>query len=33
MFVVMNKAKWNAMPPDVQKVFEEVSKEWVVKQG
>ncbi len=33
MFVVMNKNKWNALPPDVQKVFEEVSKEWVVKQG
>lgn len=33
MFIVMNKAKWAALPPDVQKVFEEVSKEWIVKQG
>ncbi len=33
MFVVMNKAKWAALPPDVQKVFEDVSKEWVAKQG
>jgi TRAP-type transport system periplasmic protein len=33
MFVVMNKDKWNALPADVQKVFEEVSQEWVVKHG
>jgi TRAP-type C4-dicarboxylate transport system substrate-binding protein len=33
MFVVMNKAKWNSLPPDVQKVFDEVSKEWIDKQG
>ncbi len=33
MFVVMNKAKWNSLPPDVQKVFDEVSKEWTDKQG
>ncbi len=33
MFVVMNKAKWNSLPPDVQKVMEDVSKEWTVKQG
>lgn len=33
MFVVMNKNKWNSLPPDIQKVFEEVSKEWIVKQG
>ena len=33
MFVIMNKAKWNSLPPDVQKVFEDVSKEWIVKQG
>ena len=32
-FVVMNKAKWNSLPPDIQKVFDEVSKEWIVKQG
>ncbi|RPJ55065.1 MAG: C4-dicarboxylate ABC transporter substrate-binding protein, partial [Dehalococcoidia bacterium] len=33
MFVVMNKGKWNSLPPDVQKVFEDVSREWVTKQG
>jgi len=33
MFIVMNKAKWNAMPPDVQKVFEDVSKEYTDKQA
>lgn len=33
MFIVMNKAKWLALPPDVQKVFEDVSKEWITKQG
>jgi TRAP-type transport system periplasmic protein len=33
MFVVMNKAKWASLPPDVQKVFEDVSKEWTDKQG
>jgi TRAP-type C4-dicarboxylate transport system substrate-binding protein len=29
MYVVMNKAKWDALPDDVKKVFEEVSKEFV----
>ena len=33
MFIIMNKGKWNALPPDVQKVFEEVSREWIPKQG
>ena len=33
MFIVMNKAKWSSMPPDVQKVFEQVSAEWIEKQG
>ncbi len=33
MFVVMNKAKWNALPPDVQKVIDEVSREWIDRQG
>lgn len=31
MAVVMNKQKWAALPPDVQKVIEEVSKEWIEK--
>jgi TRAP-type C4-dicarboxylate transport system substrate-binding protein len=33
MFVVMNKAKWDALPPDIKKVFEQVSAEFAVKQG
>lgn len=33
MFVVMNKDKWAALPPDVQKVFTEVSQEWIAKHG
>jgi len=33
LFVIMNKEKWAALPPDVQKVFTEVSREWAVKQG
>jgi len=33
MFVVMNKGKWNSLPPDIQKIFDEVSAEWVLKQG
>ena len=33
MFVVMNKSKWNSLSPEVQKVFEQVSTEWIEKQG
>ncbi len=33
MFVVMNKAKWDALPADVQKVFTEVSAQWVRVHG
>lgn len=33
MFVVMNKAKWNSLPKDVQKVFEDVSAEYTKKQA
>jgi TRAP-type C4-dicarboxylate transport system substrate-binding protein len=33
MFVVMNKGKWNQLPPDLQKVFTDVSAEWIEKQG
>jgi len=32
-FVVMNKAKWNALAPDIQKIIEKVNEEWIVKQG
>jgi TRAP-type C4-dicarboxylate transport system substrate-binding protein len=30
-FVVMNKQKWNALPPDVQKIIREINKEWADK--
>ncbi len=33
MFVVMNKQKWNTLPADVQAVMEQVSHEWIEKQG
>ncbi|MEA2040063.1 MAG: TRAP transporter substrate-binding protein [Thermodesulfobacteriota bacterium] len=32
-FVAMNKKKWDSLPQDIQKVFEEVSAEWIVKTG
>jgi TRAP-type C4-dicarboxylate transport system substrate-binding protein len=33
MFVVMNKAKWDKLPADVQKTITEVSAEWVAQHG
>ena len=33
MFVVMNKNKWEALPKDVQKVFDDVSQEWIAVAG
>jgi TRAP-type C4-dicarboxylate transport system substrate-binding protein len=33
MFVVMNKKAWGRLSPDLQKVFTEVSAEWVDKHG
>ena len=33
MYVVMNKKKWDSLPADVKKVFEEVSEEWIAKHG
>ena len=32
-YVVMNKDKWNSLPPDIQKIIEEINEEWVVKHG
>jgi TRAP-type transport system periplasmic protein len=29
MYVVMNKSKWGALPSDIQKVFSDVSQEWI----
>ncbi len=33
MFVVMNKDKWNSLPPDVQKTIEQINEEYIEKQG
>jgi len=33
MFVTINQKKWDSLPKDVQKVFEDVSVEWIDKQG
>jgi TRAP-type transport system periplasmic protein len=33
MFLVMNKDKWNAIPPDMQKIIEQVNEEWIEKSG
>jgi TRAP-type C4-dicarboxylate transport system substrate-binding protein len=33
MFVVINKSKWDALPASVQKVFTEVSQDWIEKHG
>jgi len=33
MFVVMNKDKWNSLPPDIQKIIEKVNEEYIEKQG
>ena len=33
MFVVMNKKKWDGLPKDVQKIFDQVSDEWIGVHG
>ncbi len=33
MFVVMNKAKWDALEPELQAIITAVSDEWVAKHG
>jgi TRAP-type C4-dicarboxylate transport system substrate-binding protein len=32
-FVVMNKARWNSLPAEVQRTFEQVNAEWIDKTG
>lgn len=32
-FVVMNKAKWDALPAEVKKTIEQINVEWAKKQG
>jgi TRAP-type C4-dicarboxylate transport system substrate-binding protein len=29
----MNKAKWNALPKDIQDIIEKINVEWIEKQG
>jgi len=31
--VVMNKRKWSSLPPDIQKLLDAVSQEWIEKTG
>ncbi len=33
MYVVMNKDKWDSLPAQIQKIFTEVSDEWLDKHG
>jgi TRAP-type C4-dicarboxylate transport system substrate-binding protein len=33
MFVTMNKGKWEKLPAEVQKIFADVSDEWVARHG
>ena len=32
-FVVMNKAKWEALPQDIQQIITEINQEWIAKSG
>jgi TRAP-type C4-dicarboxylate transport system substrate-binding protein len=32
-YVVMNKDKWNSLPPDIQKIIEKINEEWIEKTG
>ncbi len=32
-FCVMNKSKWNALPPDIRKIIETINEEWIEKTG
>jgi TRAP-type C4-dicarboxylate transport system substrate-binding protein len=31
--VIMNKSKWASIPPELQKIIEQVNQEWIVKHG
>ncbi len=33
MFVVMNKSKWEALDPDIQRIFEDISRRWIDEHG
>jgi TRAP-type transport system periplasmic protein len=31
--VFMNKGKWNSLPPDIQKIIEEINEQWSLREG
>lgn len=31
--VVMNKQKWNSLPPDIQQIIDRINEEWIEKAG
>lgn len=33
MYVVMNKNKWNSLPPDTKRIVESINDEWIERQG
>lgn len=33
LVVVMNKKMWNSLPADIQKIIDEINKEWIEKTG
>jgi len=33
MYVIINLDTWNSLPPDVQRVFEKVSEDWIPKHA
>jgi TRAP-type C4-dicarboxylate transport system substrate-binding protein len=30
-YIIMNKEKWNSLPPDIQKIIEQINQEWIEK--
>ncbi len=33
IFVVMNKSKWQSLPPDIQRIIERINASWIEKEG
>jgi len=33
MFIVMNKNRWNSLPPDIQMIITEINQEWIERQA
>lgn len=32
-YVIINKNKWNSIPPDIQRIIEKINEEWIEKMG